>query len=517
MSAIFEVYNDFSDNLKVASHYELMQDFPTLTPFTQYTTAYQNYYLQIGTQFNIDQNGNVVSLFFPPLRMESAEDYTRRLSSLSPNNIYKSVVNSVIGLMGRKNPSFENVEDHEKEFTINLNGQGDSLFSIIKNKVFPSIMSGLVGILVDYVGDKVVWSVYDARNISKKHLIKETVQGVEYIKRSVIVTEEVIEDKEKPFTYKSRKKALLLMLIDKKDVRDFEAGKQVDIASSTDPSDFVAVYRNIVESSNSSNPYDIVDSGVFRSKSNQTFDTIPFYLIGADENADVPFYSACKKSFKKANIESLFEEAIQISNYPMIYTKSDRAGLPKSLVQNESGEEEEKISISPQALIELGQQDDIGFLEWGGACFQITDEYMQKLDHQVTSMIINKQSNQQTQKTKAEFQGQQTTDTSLMVVLVNNCQKIIQNALTASTFYLGKETSKTPIISLSTDFVKEIADGSLMTSILNCYNDGLISGDLAIKTFQKKEIIDEDTNFQIQQEKIQEEQVYSGTTPNDEE
>ncbi len=66
------------------------------------------------------------------------------------------------------------------------------------------------------------------------------------------------------------------------------------------------------------------------------------------------------------------------------------------------------------------------------------------------------------------------------------------------------------------DFVREQVPSGFVDFIVKAWASGLISGDLAINILRNKEGIETDTTYQEQLEKIEQEQVFSGTEPSPE-
>lgn len=504
-SEIFDIFETWAKNYKVACHFEMMEDFPTLTDFSQF----QNIYTQATNFFregNISyEQSSSIALFFPPLKYESQADYFRRLANTSPFNVYKTIIYSVIGLMGRKNFTIENQDTAETEFIFNIDGAGNSLQSFINNYCFSAIMSGIGGIFVDWIKNKPVWSIYDARTISRKHLIKDFVDGREYLKRVVLVTEE--KEETEPFEYETRKKALCLKIINKMDLPEFLKGDFVKVSDEKDSSNFVAVFEVYKESKDG---VEKVDFGAFKSKDGSYMDSLPFFIFGAGENCELPFYSAIRKNLKHADLESVFEEALKISNFPMMYGKFNGDQVPSD-IENDGYQQKQVMKISSKSFFELGVDEEIGFIEWKGTSFDKTIQYLDILVRQVSQMIINKLSDQQSQKTKAQYEGEQMTDTSLLLYMIDSIEKAINSANVTTAKYLNIDPEKAPLISLNKDLVKEVTSPNFLNSIIQAWESKLISGDTSIKSLQQKEIIPIVTNFQMEQEKILEEETFAGT------
>lgn len=510
--SVFDVYNDWSEHFRVASHYEIMEDYPSLTDWSQFRGAYTQYVNSFGGNNSnlLNRDINCITLFFPPMKYETSEDYTKRMASASPWNVYKTAIQSVIGLMSRKDANIANMDTAETEYLDNIDGKGSGLQSFIKRKVYPAIMGGHGGILVDYAGDRVVWDCYDARQVSKKHTVIDYCEGMQYLKRVVLVTCEKRET-EKEYDYKNVKKSLVLKLVDKSELKNLPLLESIPYTKSKDPKNFVAIYE-VVEQVDGEK-IKIVRNGYFKSKSGKTFDTIPFFPFSADNgngNGEPPFFSAAKKDFKQGDIESLFEIALQVSNYPMIVHKKEMESLPTEDGEND-GNKVATLEISANTVFEIDQDDDLYFLEWNGKTFELTMKWLYDLAYQITAMIINKLSDQSTAKTKAQYEGEQMTNTATIVSMVDSAEKAIRAANVASAFYLDMGKEKIADIYLNRDFIREVADPNFTNSILSIWESKLISGMTAIKTLQKKEIIDENTNFKVEQETIEQEDVYAGT------
>lgn len=223
---IYQIFDNYEQAYQVSAHYELMNDFKSLISYTEWNQSYK-FWSDISASTVIGRFSGAVNydseikslipIFFPPQRFTNYRDYIERLATTCPFNVYKSAINSVIGLMSRKNITFTNDEEvTDKTWLVDLDGTGNGFQSIINRRVFPAIMGGLGGIYVDYIGDRVIWNVFDAQEISRKHIIKEYVQGKEIYKRIVVVTCGKEEDPDREFKYNHYKKSIV-----------FEADKQI--------------------------------------------------------------------------------------------------------------------------------------------------------------------------------------------------------------------------------------------------------------------------------------------------
>jgi len=514
---IFEVFDNFSQHFKVASHFELMNDFPSLTDWIEFRNSYNYYssYLTSSGFLRYKDFVNDVAIFFPPHKHEQIEDYIRRMSTTSPYNVYKHSINALLGIIGRKDATITNSEEARTDFLHKLDSSSRDWQNFIRTEVFPAAMTGLGGIFVDNVNGRPVWSCYDARHISRKHLCSEYIAGEDYLKRVVLVTASQTERKDKEYEYEECKKALCLKLIERSELAEFESGEYVSFSREKDPDNFVAVFQ--IYEKRESEEMELTSQGVFRNVSGETLNRLPFFLFKGADSMEVPFFSAAKKALKLADQESVFENGLAVANYPMLVHKSDRSSLP---IDSEVTENNQNLRpgliISPRSVFELPQDDSLDFLEYEGKPFKLTFEYLKHLAYQVSSMIANKLADQNTMKTKAEYEGQQMTNTSVVLRIVDSCENAVQSACVASIFYLGGQEQEIPKIDLNRDFVREQVPSGFVDSIVKTWASGLISGDLAINILRDKEIIETDTTYQEQLEKIEQEQIFSGTEPSPE-
>jgi len=502
---IFELFDNFTDAYEVASHFELMEDFPCLTAFSEFRNAFNSYVGFVAgarTYSLVNRNDSLISLFFPALKSEEAENYIRRLSNMAPNNIYKKAISSVIGIMTRKNPMISNPDKADSDFLLNV-GNSLDYKKIINRKIAPALLSGFGGIFVDYSGYSVVWNVFDARNISKRNLKKINISGEEYLTRVVIVTDECRENEE--YEKKIEKSAFCMKLIDRAMLQSFLDGEEVEATEGENGNDFVSVYEKYEEEREG-----IVRKsfGFFKNKSGESFDKIPFFLFGSD-GYQPPFYAAAKKSFKYAEVESLFEESLMVANYPMLVHKTDGNALEVS----QDGSGKSVVKISAKSIIPIGVNESLEFLEWNGKSFEATERRLDKMEYQIVSMIVNRLSDQSTERTKAQYEGEQMTNTAVIVTLVDSAEIAIQQATVASAFFLGIKNEKIPVIKINRDFIKETVDPNFINAIMNSWDSKFMSGETATKILQEKEVMPDATNFRTEQERIQEESIYSGTEP----
>lgn len=517
---IFEIFKDWDDEFNVRSHFEIMRDFPSLTSWTQYNVPFELYRKQLNGM-GLYTRSDII-LWFKPQKAEGLSDYLNRISSIAPFNVCKHAIDSVVGLMTRKPPQIANEakegeEGPEVEFLKTVTGEQDWT-EAIRDKLYPAMFSGIGGILVD-ITDKgrIIWDIYDAESISKKHLAREQIEGEEYLKRVVLVSTYDREKEDAQFEYEKVKKALILKLVDISETEVTGAGFPA-YTRGTDPDNFAAVYE-IWEQGEKDKDVVLKKSGVFRSRTGQVFNYLPFFLVAADKKTFCPAFKAAEKiQFEYSNQESSFRGSLKISNFPMLVYKSDRNGLPEEMRRtlNADGETytvEKTLTLSPQAVFEIGENDDLLWLEHQCHNYEATQRELELMRYQITAAIVNKLSDQATQRTKAQFEGEQMTNTAPLIPFVSSGQSAIQAAATASIFFLGLPPEKAPIIELNKDFIREIAESGLMVAIKDSWLDGLISGDTAIKILQDKEILDLPTNFKLEQEKIQEERTMSGTEP----
>ena len=506
--AVFEVFNGFREAYVSEAHFQLMNDLPMLTDYASFIGYATQYYNRVIYNANVvNGNSRNIALFLPPEKHEPIDDYISRLGKMAPFNPYKSMINSVIGLMTRKPAKIENETKADAKY-LDTVANGDWWGCALKTEVFPAALAGIGGILVDYENGEISWQIFDNRSISRKHIIKEKIKGREFLKRAVIISYEKRECEDRPFEYEEVEKALVLSLIEKSSLNDFMEGSDYSYSRGKDPDKFVAVWEQF---ENKNNEIDRIDFGVYQSQNGNYLNTLPFHLFSSTQNGDAPFFSAAKKTFSFMNMESFFDQALEVANYPMMQYKSDSNSLPGEL-NTDSSVPKEELKLSARSIFEIAQDDDISFIEWEGKPFVVTMDRLAQIVVQIGAMIIHSHSDQKNVRTKAEYEGQQTTDTSSILGIVEAVEKAIQAAVATSHNFLALSPESMPIISLNKDFVHESYQSGMIDDLLKLYDARLIAGDTALKTLAQKEVIFE-TSMELEQQKIQKEDFMNGGEP----
>lgn len=458
------------------------------------------------TLMNMEENA---AAYLIQYRYEGNKDYEKRQSLISIFNLYKKIILSVIGLASRKPPAFtiQNESDNElRQLLTDVNLHRSNLSSYLSNEVFKAAMGGFGLILVDYSRSRQrpYFRTYNASSI--RHVRYSYEDGNLVFHRVVLITKSREEIPGKDFEYQEIETALVLKL-------EAVDGNSEESQSARERR--VAKWEVWKKVTDQSEPDEPEDSGEFIDANQVPLNFLPIAPFYGEELqpglGQPPLYPAAKKNLKHMNVESSFESGLLIANYPMLALFANGAGEMQPDADNgkeDNDYNDNPFKLSPRAFFTIPDNDArLEFIEFEGTSLELTMKAMQKLEEQVVSMGINILTDQKTQITKAQYEGESLVNTSVLEQIVSSVETAINTAYAIAARYLGRDPQNSGLseITLNRDYIAQMAEPNFIREIRELWQDRLISGQRVVDVLVQQEVLPNGTSYESEQELIQEE------------
>jgi hypothetical protein len=211
---------------------------------------------------------------------------------------------------------------------------------------------------------------------------------------------------------------------------------------------------------------------------NISLDIIPLALTYSQKISDFvstpPLLSIAGLNISHAQRNADLSHGLHVAAMPIMVMKGfDDAPDPAGLSVNNA------ILLPPEG--------DCFMVEPASQSFDAQQQYLDKLEEQMSALGISTLFQQKMGAETAEAKKLSRTDSdSLLVVVSRDLQAMLQNAFEMAAAYVGKEA---PMVQLDRDFDLQTLDGNQVGQYLSLWNNGAITQETLLGALKKGEIL----------------------------
>lgn len=164
------------------------------------------------------------------------------------------------------------------------------------------------------------------------------------------------------------------------------------------------------------------------------------------------------------------------------------------------------VGLSVNNAILLPPEGDAMMVEPASQSFQAQQDYITKLEEQMSSLGISTLFAQKQSAETAESKKLSRTDSdSLIAIISKDAEKMLQQAFEMAAAYVGKEA---PMVQLDRDFDLQLLDGNQVGQYLQLYTNNTITLETLLSALKKGEILP-DLDVEAEVEMVQQAQLDS--------
>lgn len=424
--------------------------------------------------------------FLPQEPAELDDAWERRVSHATVTPFTVRIAEQAAGLILRKGILLSSkqqdadVDSYWEEFAESVDGRGTSLAAFARRVVVSSVLYGHAGTLVDYptrepapslqaerlAGMRPYFSLVDCKQIIGWRFDQEDpLAPVQQVRINEYVSVPFGEFGEKTV----------------RQIRVLEAGS----------------YRVYRRNSDSEATASESDGWYIHEQGQISLPVIPLAITYSQKVTDMisvpPLLSIANLNISHAQRNADLQHSLHVSAMPIMVIK----GFDDTV---------DPVGLSVNNAILLPPEGDCFMVEPASQSFQAQQDYLDRLEEQMASLGMSTLFAQKQGAETAESKRLSRTDSdSLLSVISNDLESMLQNAFEMAAAYVGKEA---PLVQLDRDFDLQLLDGNQVGQYMQLWMNNAITLDTLLNMLKKGEVLP-DLDVQEEVELVQQEALDS--------
>jgi hypothetical protein len=412
-------------------------------------------------------------IYLPQEPAELEDAWKRRVSHATFSPFTVRIAEQAAGLIMRKPVALEMEDDSDvdpywDEWMNDVDGYGTDINSFARRVLISSILYGHAGIMCDYSGTEPAPNLQVERESNMRpYLIEVTAKQiigwrfeegkplapVEQIRISEMVTVPFGEFGERVI----------------RQIRVLERGKY-------------RVYRRNQESQNGTG-----EAGWYLHESgNTSLDEIPLFVTYSEKVSEMvsvpPLLAIANLNISHAQRNADLQHSLHVAAMPM-------------LVLQGFDDAEDPVCLSVNNAILLPPEGNAFMVEPASSSFQAQQDYLDKLEEQMSSLGISTIFAQKSAAETAESKRLTRTDSdSLLAIVSKDLESALQKAFNCAAQFVNLEPPK---VHISRDFDLQVLDGNQVAQYLQLYMNNTITLETFLKMMRDGEVL---PNIDIEEE-----------------
>jgi hypothetical protein len=424
--------------------------------------------------------------FLPQEPAELDDAWERRVSHSTFSPFTVRIAEQAAGLILRKGILLSSkqqdadVDPYWEEFAESVDGRGTSLAAFARRVAISSILYGHAGTLVDYptrepapslqaerlAGMRPYFSLVDCKQIIGWRFDQEDpLAPVQQVRINEYVSV--------PFGEFGQKTI--------RQIRILEAGS----------------YRVYRRNSDSEATASESDGWYIHEQGQISLPVIPLAITYSQKVADMisvpPLLAIANLNISHGQRNADLQHSLHVSAMPVMVIK----GFDDTV---------DPVGLSVNNAILLPPEGDCFMVEPASQSFQAQQDYLDKLEEQMSSLGVSTLFAQKQAAETAESKALSRTDSdSLLAVISNDLESMLQNAFEMAAAYVGKEA---PLVQLDRDFDLQLLDGAQVGQYMQLWMNNAITLETLLNMLKKGEVLP-DLDVQEEVELVQQEALDS--------
>lgn len=407
-------------------------------------------------------------IYLPQEPQELEDAWHRRVNHATFSPYVMRIAEQAVGLILRKDISLEsNSEDSDidpywEEFRDDCDGHGTSIDSFARRVCLSSILYGHAGLLVDFPSREAAPSLQAERLSGLRPYFVGPIDA-----KAIIGWRRDSNDPLSPVTQVRINEYVSVPLGEfgesiERQIRVLEPGKY-------------RIYRrehSNRQSSSGQGQWYIYDQGTI------SLDIIPLsmaYSEKLDEYTSVPpLLAIANLNISHAQRNADLQHALHVAAMPIMVLKGfDEASDP--------------VGLSVNNAILLPPEGDAMMIEPASQSFQAQQDYLTKLEEQMSSLGISTLFQQKMAGETAESKKISRSDSDALISIISkDLERCLQNAINIAAEFASKEP---PIVKLDRDFDLQVLEGDQIDKYQALWMNGAITQETLLSALKRGEVL----------------------------